>query len=182
MDNNGQRLMVVDLDNTLFFTDKCIKKASKEIAGITLDSNQVRKLDKKEKRQILSVAFSKYWKESIPNRKMLRLLKSNYKKSDMKVIILTARFSDSKKNTIKLLSKNNVPYNRLICRESKYRNMHDEEWKLLTLKNIIKTTKPRSVELFEDKRENITHIAPYMKGVEFASYMVGKESIVALDT
>jgi len=171
--------MVVDFDNTLFFTDGCIRKASKEIAGKTLDSNEVRKLDKKEKGRILNVAFSKYWEDSIPNRKMLNLLKSNYKKPDMKVIILTARFSNNKKNTIKLLSKNKVPYNKLICRESKYRHVHDEEWKLLTLKNIIKTTRPRSVELFEDKRENITHIMENMKNVEFASYMVGKESIVA---
>ncbi|MDG7045517.1 MAG: hypothetical protein JRN32_01710 [Nitrososphaerota archaeon] len=99
----------------------------------------------------------------------------------MKIIILTARFSNNKKNTIKVLSKNNVQYNKLICRESKYRNVHDEEWKLLTLKNIIKTTKAKEVELFEDKRENIAHIAPHMKDIEFASYMVGKDSIIAFN-
>ncbi|MDG7045516.1 MAG: hypothetical protein JRN32_01705 [Nitrososphaerota archaeon] len=75
MDNKGQRLMVVDFDNTLFFTDVCIKKASKEIVGRALGAKQVRKLDKKEKRLILNAAFSKYWKDSIPNRKMLKLLK-----------------------------------------------------------------------------------------------------------
>lgn len=175
MGSKRQSLLVVDFDNTLFFTDECVRRSAKDVMDKYISMAKVRKLDKATKRKILYRAFSVYWQYATPNESLLKLLKSRQARS--KIIILTARHESYRKWTEMLLERDGVFYNKLILRPRSQQNRHDQEWKLMELKKIAKSKPNAEIQLFEDKDDNIEYIGSGMAGTNFVPYFVSKNGI-----
>lgn len=148
------RLVLLDFDGTLFFTDKSVSMASKDILGKALPKNKIRELPRRVKSRVYELGFSKYRDMGVPNGKLIDFIKQ--KRRNANIMVLTARFDGSKRDIIYLLKKGGVPDAKLVCRRRAEMHMHDEDWKASMVKSLAKGYK--HVELFEDKLENIRHI------------------------
>ncbi|MDE1805096.1 MAG: hypothetical protein KGH59_04945, partial [Candidatus Micrarchaeota archaeon] len=61
-----KELILVDFDNTLFFTDKTAILASKELLGLKLTGTMVRMLPREIKSKVYELGYSKYRDHSVP--------------------------------------------------------------------------------------------------------------------
>lgn len=148
-------IAIVDFDDTLFFGRRCIEAASMEVMGHKLSRSQVRKIRPKELRgRVYDVAISKYSDLYIPNTELIGTLMKR-KNSGSYILILTARPTKTKRETMKLLRKHKVPFHKIIFRDNKLIYVKDEEWKLGMLNSIA--GKYDSVTIYEDKRDNIEY-------------------------
>ena len=164
-----EKIVFVDFDDTLFFTRHTVEEAAKIMLGKELLKEEVRKLPKSIKSKIYDKAFNELYHKATPNFKLIETLKE-YKHKGYTIIILTARSEKSKKITEYLLSKYNVPYDRIIVRKDI--SIKDEEWKL----EVINSFNASEVILFEDKMENIEHILQRSK-VKIIPYLVSENTI-----
>lgn len=152
-----KELLLVDLDDTLFFTDECVRLASMEVTGRGLGKEEVRGLPDEVKDRVYGIAQSKYADRSRLNGRMAELLARN-EGSD--VVILTARTAKSLKETEGLLSRGSIRYDGLIIRED-YR-IKDEVWKLSVLEDLRKSY--AKVKVFEDKTDTLAYLSGKTRG------------------
>ncbi|MGI0134945.1 MAG: hypothetical protein ACREBW_08325 [Candidatus Micrarchaeaceae archaeon] len=170
---SGSAVALIDFDGTLFFTDKSLEHASVELMGKKLSRRQVRLLPRRTKSRIYELGFSKYRDLSVPNMRMIRLIKT--RRGKMGVAVLTARLDGSQRDVRYLLNKNKVPTIKMIFRSRKDSRMHDEEWKLKIVGSLAK--KYDRVELFEDKLDNIRHIRSGVDSRNVEFFLVRPNSV-----
>ncbi len=166
------KAIVVDFDNTVFFTDKCVRFASKEEFDKVRSKKWIRALPRSAKIKLYYLAYSKYDRYAKPNKRVISLL-SNEDRMDK--IILTARFLALKNKTLILLKKGKVNFDKIIFREFKYRKIKDEEWKRRKLKELTK--KYKKIDFYEDKSDNISYIMDDLGSRKINFFLVGKSSI-----
>ena len=150
---DSDRIVLVDLDGTLLFTENSEGLAAKEVTGRKLKRSSIRKLDRQTKHKVYSLAQSKYADAATPNRMLKRRL-SRIDKAN--IVILTARHSDTRSHTVAALKKHGIMYGRLLCRSGKARELDDEEWKLKMLRKYSKAYS--RVELYDDKIDNLEYM------------------------
>lgn len=166
MDRKG-KLIVLDFDDTLFFTHGAIKGATKELFNRSdMGKEAVRKLPIKTKTRIYELAYSKYKHESRPNLQLLSHLKTS--KKGYKIIVLTARSRKLNRHTTSLIKKHKIKISGFYSRADITEK--DEEWKLKRLKQYAK--KYALVEFYEDKKENIDYIKERMNADNVKFYLV----------
>ncbi len=165
-------LIVVDFDGTLFFTEKCMRLAAKDVLHKDMTYKQIRALPVKIKSGVYDVAFTKYNHHSILNTKLHRILESSKKSEKM---ILTARKNNTDTHIKGLLKKHKVKVDRLLSRKPQEMHLDDEVWKADILSNIV--GKYKRIELYEDKMENIEHIRKHLNPKNMAFYIVTSRSI-----
>ena len=170
--DSPKKLIVVDFDNTLFFTDGAAILAYEELHGSKIEGKQLRKLPKPVKVNVYKLGYSKYRDFSVPNNKLIKRLAMD---SDAKVVILTARINDSHPHVKYLLKKHNVPISRIIYRLKKDLKMGDEQWKLGKLVPMMK--RYEKVEIFEDKLDNIMHFKQNIASKNASFFLVREGSI-----
>lgn len=164
-----KRLVVLDFDETLFFTSVAIKRATKRLLGRKdLSITEIRKLPRDLKIKIYRLAYSRYRDHSIPNTKLLAHL-SKYQK-DYRRVILTARGEDLRNHTISLVKKHKIKIDGYHFRKDL--SHKDEDWKLQKLKKFVK--RYPIVELYEDKKENIDYIKNNINAQNIKYYLVTK--------
>lgn len=146
-------LILIDFDNTLFFTDKAIERASKEILRKKLDGKMIRKLPREIKSKIYGLAFSKHRDHSIPNTKLMNRIA---KKTDARIVILTARSKVVHRHVVHLLRKNGMTIPDIIYRKKSEFSIPDEEWKKRKITEFSK--RYNRIDLYEDKIDNIKYI------------------------
>lgn len=166
------KAIVADFDNTVFFTDRCVRFACKEIFGKVMSKKLVRALPRNTKIKLYYLAHSKYDRYSKPNERMIKLLS---KEDEKEKIILTARFLDLKSKTFNLLKKRKVNFDKVIFRELKYRKTKDEEWKRRKLRELAK--KYNEINFYEDKLDNIDYIKDRLTSKNLSLFLVSKNSI-----
>ncbi len=164
--------MLIDFDNTLFFTNALAIKASKELTGSELTINEIRALPWTKKRDIYGLAFFKYYMESIPNPVMIKRTASSTGKDK---ILLTAKTSATKSRIASLLASEGITMDAMIFRPERYLSKHDEEWKCDVVKRILK--KYDKLEIYEDKKDNINYFKSNMKGENIEYFLVSKKAI-----
>ncbi len=147
------KAIVSDFDDTLFFTDDCIKLASKDIVKKELSRKEVRKLNKDLKTKIYKHAYSKHSDLLKPNLELISLYKQ-YLESKWQMIILSARGEGLLKYTESSLKKHKIPYNEVILRKDV--SGKDEEWKNDMLRKL--SEKYDEILYFDDKKENLDYI------------------------
>ncbi len=168
----NDKLMVIDFDNTLFFTDACATRASKDFFGMELTPLQIRALEKHKKHELYLLAFKKYWALSKPNKAMIKKISSS---KSAKKVLLTAKLPQSRERIEMLLAKNNINLDREIFRPMKYMLDHDEEWKLRELKKLA--PKYAHIEFYEDKEDNIKYMKENLTHKNIDYFLVSKDGI-----
>ncbi len=167
---------VVDFDGTLFFTERSVSEASKDITGKRLTPQEIHELPKPERWEIYDRSDKKYSKLAVPNEELVEILR---KDADMhEIIILTARTAPSTKKVLWLLERDEVPFDALIIREPDGNGIpknKDEEWKAETLKILKRGCE--TVEVYEDKMDNIAHLKQQLGEDGIAYFFVSKEGI-----
>ncbi len=147
-----KKVIIVDFDDTLFFTERCTSAGSKEVVGRAMSKAAIRKLEPGIKGRVYDLSSSKYSHLSRPNRKLIRIL-SRSKDSD--IVVLTARTERSRRPTVALLKKHKVPFDRAIFRENRLADTSDEIWKIGKINRFA--GRYREIDFYEDKPENIAH-------------------------
>ncbi len=166
-------LLLVDLDGTLFFTERCVELASRDVLGKRMDKESVRKLPEETKEKIYKIAQSKYDKYTKLNKKLNRILSKNRSSS---IFILTARTRKTRKFTEGLLERNNVNFDKLIFRDS-YK-INDEVWKLKAVNRFSRSFS--KISLYEDKIDNIDYIRNHAGNRNIDFYAVSADKIKKL--
>lgn len=147
----ASKIIVVDFDDTLFFTNECSRAACMEVLGKPLPKALVRKLKPRSlKHKVYDLAVSKYGHLARPNTKLIRIL-SKSDRAD--VVVLTARLARARRHTMMLLNKHGVRYSRVIFRPNRLVDSKDEEWKLGKLNGFAR--KYKEIDVYEDKIDNI---------------------------
>ena len=172
---NG-KLVIADFDNTLFFTDKCNALASKELFGKAMSLKEIRALPRADKSRVYALSFSKYAHLCIPNAKLIRALRAE---NTARIIILTAKSRESEPTVLRLLRKYNVRYDRLILRPKRELSKSDEGWKLEKIRSLSKGFE--TVELYEDKKDNIAYILNGIRRHGVSAFLVRPGSITRSD-
>ncbi|MDE1871480.1 MAG: hypothetical protein KGI06_04560 [Candidatus Micrarchaeota archaeon] len=165
-----KNLLLVDFDDTLFFTKEGIELSSKEVLGRRIDREAVRKLPNDIKEKIYKLAQSKYTKYSKLNKTLYKVIS---KSVDYDIFILTARTNKTRIFTEKLLSTNRVNYDELIIRKS-YK-IKDELWKSNIVKKLSKSYK--KIKLYDDKEDNICYISENNREKNIEFYIVSNNKI-----
>lgn len=171
----SSKVVLIDFDNTLFFTEKSIKLAAKEVLGKGLSGPTVRKLDKKIKHRIYELTHSKYYDSAEINDAMVFRLS---KRQDYRVVVLTARHSTVQAYTIKSLKNSNIRYDRLLSRNGKAKEMRDEDWKLEVVKRYAK--RYDIIEFYDDKPENAAIVKNAGLGAHVSVFRVERNKIFRL--
>ncbi|EZQ11542.1 hypothetical protein CM19_00810 [Candidatus Acidianus copahuensis] len=84
------KILLVDYDNTLFDTNRCVEASAKELWKIDVKGEDVRKINREGKSAVYSLAYTKYSHLAIPNQHMINFVKERIKEGDI-VFVLTAR-------------------------------------------------------------------------------------------
>ena len=164
--------MLIDFDNTLFFTNALAVKASKELTGSELTIDEIRALPWTKKKDIYWLAFYKYYMESIPNDAMIKRTASSTGKDK---ILLTAKTPANKSRIASLLASEGITMDSMIFRPERYLSMHDEEWKCDVAKRILK--KYDKIEIYEDKKDNIDYFKSNIKSKNIEYFLVSKNAV-----
>ena len=166
--------LVSDFDDTLFFNRSAIVSAAEDLYSIierekesdedykamsdleliTEEGKIPKGFSGKWKNQLYTFAYAKYNDKLSPNNFLINYLNQRVTQGD-KLIILSARGEEFRKQTEGLLNRYGVKYDEVILPEN--HRLNDEEWKLMEMENLIK--KYSHLVLFEDKLENIQYIA-----------------------
>ncbi|MGA3020517.1 MAG: hypothetical protein ABSD68_01040 [Candidatus Micrarchaeales archaeon] len=162
---------IVDFDDTLFFSKRSLKLATREVVGRELSREEVRKLPKSLKKRIYGLSGGKYLKFSEPNTAMINLLRRSAKNS--KIIVLTARMSGVAKRTVSFLIGNDVPFDLAIFRT--ILKIDDEVWKAGQLRTLLMHAGP--TEIYEDKLENIEYFKEHLNSENVAYFLVSENGI-----
>jgi hypothetical protein len=168
-------LLMVDLDDTLFFTEESIKKAAKEVLGREKDHRAVRKMAREIKAQIYDLAHSKYINYSRVNPTLAQLLGRS---RDTRNVVFTARPTSLHKHTLSLIDTYGLNVHEVISRPDKHLGMKDEEWKLKKLKEMKVLDKYDKIALFDDKIENIRHFREGLKSAKVDYYLVANDAVI----
>lgn len=171
--DKGEALLLVDLDDTLFFTGRCVELAGEDVMGKRMKKEEIRKLPENTKERIYKIAQSKYDKYTRLNKKLNKILA---RIDDSDIFILTARTKKTKGFTERLLERNNVKFDRIIFRDN-YR-IKDEVWKLKLVNRFSKLY--QKITLYEDKFDNINYIRDHAKGKNMGFYAVSGGKIKKL--
>ena len=176
MHKKRKSAVVVDFDNTLFFTDRCAVAAAKEITGKPMTIESIRALPKKKKHEIYRLGFAKYYRFSKPNLKMIdRLSRISHNPETGKIILLSAKPIADRERIQSLLDSQGVRIDSFIFRPKKYLFKHDEEWKLSKMEKL--SEKYDTIDIYEDKADNISHIRDGLGSDKAKYFLVSKNSI-----
>ncbi len=166
-----RRLIISDFDDTLFFTDKSMALATKEIAGKELHGQEFRELDSGQKRRIFITAFRKYKEGLYPNEKLIQKYKELHD-SGYELIIMSARGEELRPETQHGIETHRIPAGRIVLADGRYKTS-DREWKFGMLKELIEGYD--EVLFFDDLIENIAYIQERFNGPKMRYFLVSKE-------
>ncbi len=169
---SGRDIIVSDFDGTLFFGEKSLMAASKEVLGQELLVAEVRKLPMQIKGRIYDLANRKYSSLLVPNESLIEAYRT-YKKEGYEIIILSARGEETMRETREALNKYNVPYDSVVLAPD--HSIGDGEWKLSVLDSLIAGCK--RVMLFEDKQDNIDLLKQHARNRSIRYYLVSEGGI-----
>ncbi|MDE1873811.1 MAG: hypothetical protein KGI04_01680 [Candidatus Micrarchaeota archaeon] len=173
MDRKSDALLV-DFDDTLFFTGGALPLATKDVLGKRMARDEIRRLDRKTKHRIYEVAQTKYTGMSVPNRLMIWKLR---RVKNAEIVVMTARSAKLRGYTVRLLKKHNIRFDRLLMRDRKALLLRDEEWKLREIMKFLKAY--ANVSYYDDKIENISYAkARVAKRAGFGMFLVKPNKII----
>jgi hypothetical protein len=165
---DGRGLVIVDLIDTIVFTDQATKMASKDLGYGEMLRKDVRKLSKREKGNIYDRSMNLYWHLMEPNKKMLERM--NERSTGNDIIILSADLETVRLGVEDLLKHHKAQFDRLILRPQEQKYLSDEIWKADRVIEIA--PKYSKIELYEDKLENIYHIQKTIDKSKIQSFLV----------
>ncbi len=170
----NRKLIVVDFDNTLFFTNRASFLASKELLSRGLTHAGIHRLPEGIRRRIYHLAATKYGRHSILNKALRRRLA---RARDAEIMILTARHNSSDAHTKMLLVKHGLNISKFRSRSESEMNIDDGQWKGRVIARIAAGY--QEVEVYEDKRGNIGYMRDAIggRGVRATFYIVTPRSI-----
>lgn len=172
LDKSSEKLIILDFDETLFFTFRAIQKAANEIIGMNnVSKEEIRRLPIKDKSKIYDLAYSKYVIDSEPNLKLIKYLETL--DSNSKIIVLSAAGIILKSRALELIKKYKIKLDDVIFREDV--SEADELWKLREIKKLSEGY--GHVDIFEDKIDNIEYIRKNVPAGTFTFYLVTKDKI-----
>jgi FMN phosphatase YigB (HAD superfamily) len=158
------KIVLVDFDNTLFNTNPCVEAAIKEIWGIEMSAEELRRVKKEGKSAVYSLAYTKYHHLALPNSPFIEYIKRKVKEGD-KVFVLTARHCSVRNYVDFSLQSHGLIVNGIICRTDEEMKMRDEEWKYIIVKLFS-----GEIEVYDDKEENLEYLKKL--GVNAELYLV----------
>jgi len=151
------KILLVDYDNTLFDTNECVKASAKELWGLDVDGEEVRKIKKEGKSAIYSLAYTKYSHLAKPNYTMINYVKDKVSEGNI-VFVLTARHCSVRPYVDFSLLSHGIIVSGIICRNNEEMKMRDEEWKA----KIIELFEGE-IEVYDDKEENLSYFYNFYK-------------------
>jgi hypothetical protein len=187
--------LVSDFDDTLFFNKKALISAAKDLYEIVIkekkeDDKTLNDLEltigegripngfsKKWKSQLYALAYVKYSSELSPNEPLINYL-GEFVKQGNKLIILSARGEEFRKQTEEMLNRYGLSYSKVILKEN--HELKDEEWKMQEIRKLSK--RYSHLVLFEDKEENIRYIINNLKPENVEFYLVNHSILTYIPT
>lgn len=137
---NSKQVIISDIDNTLIFNTRALKKAKTAIAG----NISINTIDIDAKKLIFYLACTKFHNFFYPNLKLIKILKTKKKP----IILVSARMDILREETEQMLAFYKIPYNKLILRKSKFFNIRGFAWKAYLL-NKLKSLY-HQIDFYED--------------------------------
>jgi len=165
------KILLVDYDNTLFDTNECVKASAKELWGLDVDGEEVRKIKKEGKSAIYSLAYTKYSHLAKPNYAMINYVKDMVSEGNI-VFVLTARHCSVRPYVDFSLLSHGIIVSGIICRNDEEMKMRDEEWKA----KIIELFEGE-IEVYDDKEENLRYFYNFYKN-NIKYFLVRGEKII----
>ena len=175
MKESTNKLAVIDLDQTIFFTDNCILKACNMVLGEKLTREEIRKCPREIKSLIYDLACTEFINYAKANRTTIKRINS-LKKAGYKIVILTGRNKRVEPDTVAILKKNAVYFD--VIYHNPDNSIHDEEFKTKKLSEL--SLGYDIIEVYEDKIDNIKYIRDKLRPNNFKFYHVRGNKISKL--
>ncbi|MCL5009834.1 MAG: hypothetical protein M1433_02570 [Candidatus Parvarchaeota archaeon] len=165
-----RRLLVLDFDDTLFFTEEALSLASEEVFGKRIPVSEIRKMENAVKQPFYEHTAVKYKEYLKPNGRLIGLSKT-LKLKGYEVIVLSGRHEGQLEETKYSLDLHKIPYKAIIL-SKKGRTISNAEWKARALSEYI----PRYHEIlfFDDDIANIKFIKKKFAGKNIRFFLVNK--------
>lgn len=164
------KILLVDYDNTLFNTNECVKASAKELWGIDINGEDIRKIKREGKSAVYSLAYTKYSHLAKPKVKVIEYVKKRIAEGDI-VFVLTARHCSVRPYADFSLLSHGIIVSGIICRNDEEMRMRDEEWKAKIISLF-----DGEIEVYDDKEENLKYFSRFFKNVKY--YLVKGEEII----
>lgn len=175
MGKAAKNLLLVDLDDTLIFTEESISRASKEVTGKKKDLRAVAKLPRELKAQIYDLAHSKYAHHIVINPAMAQVLGRS---QGTRNVVITARPTSLHKHTLSLIDSYGLNVHEVVSRPDKHLGLKGMEWKLKKLKEMQALKKYNSISIFDDKIENIRYLRDNLKSDKMSYFLVANDAVI----
>ncbi len=164
-----RRIAIFDFDGTLFDTDLTLMKAAQKALGRKLSKKEIRALPHEIKSKIYDLANNDI-AASTPNKSVINRMNTLGDRG-YALVILTARHKSSEPATLELVRMWSIGCDA-VYHNSAGVYIPDEEFKAIMLEPI--TFGYKSVEIYEDKRENIDFLRERFGSRGFRYYLVKK--------
>lgn len=146
----AERIAIVDIDNTIFFTDESIMLASVRVTGATLTLPEFKELPRETKLRVVEVACTEFQNTAVPNPTMIDRLKE-LKLGGYRIILLSGRGITVEASTVDLLGRYGVEYDELYHNPDP--DIRDLAFKSSMISKLIGDAV--FVEIYDDKEVNL---------------------------
>lgn len=168
---HSRKLLVLDFDNTLFFTERAIHMAAKDVFGEELTLEDMYKMEAAVKKPLFEHANTKYKEYLEPNGRLIGL-SEDLRLKGYEVIVLSGRHEGHLENTRYSLDLHGVKYKKIIL-SPKGRTTSDYEWKSKALSPYV--SHYNEIIFFDDKMENIEYIKKAFSKRKIRFFLVDRE-------
>ena len=174
----AQGIAIVDVDGTLFQTDRCLHAAEKKKYGRILRRGEFDALLRSKQREILLSGYSKSIDFATPNIPVVNAVES-CRRRGYKIAILTGRHLEIEDGTIRLFRKHNVRYDEM--HHNPFTIIRASAFKVLTVAELVKGY--NKVIVYDNDEKHVSNITELLKhrltmDQSFIVYKVRKDGTI----
>lgn len=176
--NTVHGIAIVDVDGTLFQTDKCLHAAEKDKYGRILRRYEFEELSRPKQHELLINGHLKFIDFAIPNIAVLNAVESR-RRCGYKITILTGRHLEVEEGTMKLFKKHNVRYDEMY--HNPFTIIRASAFKVLKVVELVKGYS--RVIIYENDEKHLSNLTELLKhelnsAQKFIVYKVRKDGAI----
>jgi hypothetical protein len=167
-------LFIVDFDNTLFFTEESLKKASKDVVGKPGNYTTRMTLPASSRNKIYALSHSRYNNHNVPNTSMAQVLA---REPNSYNLVMANRPASLHASVLSLIDLYGLNVHKVISGPEPQQAKESEGWKLQKIKEMGMLKKYDRIAFFDDRIENVRTMRDGLKSAKVDYYLVAKDAI-----